>query len=76
MGNTETTPKFKESSALGECDKGYLSEALQIGAAERGPVERESPVRRTPARTLGRALVPGVSVEKGQLGRIHAFRGG
>jgi len=93
MGNTETTPKFKESSAfgdsnkgfsseapqigaagqstvgsgcgdssaLGDSDKGYLSEALQMGAAERGPVERESPVRGTPARILQRALVKGKS---------------
>ena len=93
MGNTETTPKFKESSILGDSnkgfsseapqigaagrspfgsgcgessalrdsDKGYLSEAPQMGAVERSPVERQSPVRGTPARTLWRAPVMGNS---------------
>ena len=35
MGNAETTPKFKESSALGDSNKGFISEAPQIGAAGR-----------------------------------------
>ena len=38
MGNTETTPKFKESSALGDSNKGFSSEAPQIGTAGQGPV--------------------------------------
>ena len=35
MGNTETTLEFKESSAFGDSDKGFQSEALQIEAAGR-----------------------------------------
>ena len=32
MGNTETTLEFKESSAFGDSDKGFRSEAPQTGA--------------------------------------------
>ena len=38
MGNMEMTPKFKESSTLGESNKGFSSEVSQIGAAGRSPV--------------------------------------
>ena len=38
MRITETAPKFKESSTLGDSNKGFSSEAPQIGAAGRSPV--------------------------------------
>ena len=37
MRNTETTLEFKESSAFGDSNKGFRSEALQIGVTGRGP---------------------------------------
>ena len=38
MGDTEITPKHKESSATGETKKGFSSQASKIGASERNPV--------------------------------------